>query len=154
MRDLKTCDIVLVSVNSPALLGIYQNNKLICEFKESGKSSDILPKIFNEVIKNYKIENIFYANGPGNFSAIKLTHIFLQTLNIVNGISLFCADSFTFSDDKFINAYGKIHFFKENGEIKSTRLKERLEAKFKLPKEINKSLFHQNCTPLYILPAV
>ncbi|RDU65579.1 hypothetical protein [Helicobacter sp. MIT 14-3879] len=147
-------NIVLISVDSPIKLGIYDNNYLTKSFELSGKIGDTLPRIFSEVLKEYEIENIFYANGPGNFSAIKLTHIFLQTLSIVKKINLFCADSFYFTNQRYINAYGKIHFFKKDNEILSTKLDEKIPNIFILPNKIDKNIFSAKCKPLYILPAI
>lgn len=170
------CDVVLISVNSPILLGIYEDSRLVESFALEGKTSEILPRLFGEILERRAIGRVFYANGPGNFSALKLTHIFLQTLQIAANIELFCADSFSFTRDSHINAYGKIHFFKENGEIKTTHLEESFEARFALPNVLNPVIFDaqdsedsqdsppqcapknaaiffsKNCLPLYVLP--
>ena len=103
---------------------------------------------------NRRISNIFYTNGPGNFSAIKLTHIFLQTLSIAKNIPLFCADAFHFSNGEFINAYSKVHFYKEGGEIRTKTLSTKQQNHFSLPRVLDMSIFRDKCEPLYILPAV
>ncbi len=180
------CDIVLISVNSPAIIGIYQekdcvdsidcsgisrfllqkvesinldsthkSSKILTYYaKKDGKTSDVLALMFDEILRYYTIERIFYANGPGNFSAIKLTHIFLQTLAFINDIELFCADSFYFTKDEFINAYGRIYFYKNKGKIKTTMLDNKKNAIFTLPNVLNASAFSKDCFPLYILPAL
>ncbi len=212
----KHIDLLLISVDSPILLGIYDNKKLIKSFSKEGKFSDSLPNLFGEVFAEYfggemnlsssanrapisssvpflslrgrqpeAIQkkspqdefalDIYYANGPGNFSAIKLTHIFLQTLQIslnalsthesntaksnhTNPIRLFCTDAFHFSDSEFINAYGKIHFYKADSaqgkEICTTTLESKRANSFSLPKTLDTSIFSDECAPLYILPAV
>ena len=208
-------DLLLISVDSPIMLGIYENKKLIKSLSKEGKFSDSLPNLFGAILaecfakeqftnssiadeflglcevcnddktnrlsrkrtealpkKSLRDEfDIYYANGPGNFSAIKLTHIFLQTLQIslnalyrresnatkstaTNKVRLFCTDAFHFSDSEFINAYGKIHFVKENGEIRTTTLESKRVNSFTLPKTLDTSIFSDKCTPLYILPAV
>ena len=229
MSKTKRIDLLLISVDSPVKLGVYEDKKLIKSFCKDGKFSDSLPQIFGEILAEYFENktrdsgdlgdflrgdssdflrnefNIYYANGPGNFSAIKLTHIFLQTLQIalnaldssknlsiaeqnnancdstnhdsVNHnatnqnsanqnttnhnatrenprIRLFCTDAFHFSDSEFINAYGKIHFMKVNGEIRTTTLESKRANSFTLPKTLNESIFSDKCAPLYILPAV
>ena len=148
------CDIVLISINSNVMVGIYENNNMFENHLECGKTSDVLPNVFNKIFKKYKIENIYYANGPGNFSAIKLTHVFLQTLKIIENFGLYCRDSFYFTQDRFINAYGRIYFFKEEELINTKKLDEKIETKFSLPRFINKNDFKEDCMPLYILPAV
>lgn len=152
--QLQECDIVLISISSPILLGVYVDNKLIKEYKMSGKTSDVLPKLFCEVMLSYRIDRVFYANGPGNFGAIKLTHIFLQTLCLTKNINLYCADSFYFTKDDFIEAYGKIHFFKEKDMIKTIKLEDKRNAVFELPCILDSTRFSDSCFPLYILPAV
>ena len=148
------CDVILVSVSSPILLGVYIDNKLLKKFKLYGKTSDVLFAMFYDVKREYSISRVFYANGPGNFSSLKLTHIFLQTLSIVENIELFCVDSFYFTKDNFIEAYGKIHFFKENDDIKTTKLEIKKSAVFELPDIVDSTKFSNYCFPLYILPAV
>ena len=213
LSKIKHIDLLLISVDSPIRLGIYENKKLIKSLSKEGKFSDSLPKLFGTILTEYFANkeqntnssiadeflglcevcnddktnrlsrkqtealpkkslrdefNIYYANGPGNFSAIKLTHIFLQTLQISlnalfrresstaqsNKIRLFCADAFHFSDSEFINAYGKIHFVKENGEIRTTTLESKRVNSFTLPQTLDTSIFSDKCAPLYILPAV
>lgn len=157
---LKRYNLLLISVDSPIMLGIYDNQTLTHSFIKEGKFSETLPFVFSNILRDIGDFDIYYANGPGNFSAIKLTHIFLQSLVIAqNGIkphkiNLFCADSFHFSPSKFINAYGKIHFFKQNGKICTTTLESKRQNAFILPKALDFSIFSTQCKPLYILPAV
>lgn len=148
------CDICLISIDKNIIIGIYINNKLIKTIKKNGRTSDVLSISFYNILKLYKIEKIYYANGPGNFSAIKLTHIFINTLSITLDINTYCIDSFYFTKDKYINAYGKIHFIKNNNEINTITLDKIYETNFYLPKRIYKKDFNINCTPLYILPAL
>ncbi|MGX2983379.1 hypothetical protein [Helicobacter sp. 23-1045] len=118
-------DLLLISVDSPVLLGIYRGKRLVRDVCKAGKFSDVLPELFGEILRGESNAHfdIYYANGPGNFSAIKLTHIFLQSLVIAlnatntRKIRLFCTDAFAFSDSEFINAYGKMHFYKDYGGI-------------------------------------
>ena len=162
-------DLLLISVDSPILLGIYEGQRLVQSYERAGKFSDTLPQLFSEILrkvrKNTPTPNIYYANGPGNFSAIKLTHIFLQTLSITQNIRLFCADAFHFSDSKFINAYGKVHFYKDSardsmadsakcGAIRTTALDSKHPNSFTLPQRLDLHIFSENCAPLYVLPAV
>ena len=181
MNPQKRYDLLLISVDSPILLGIYENAKLTRTFSKEGRFSDSLPNLFSEILREMRELNagfdIYYTNGPGNFSAIKLTHIFLQTLIIAqnamsanqtykkhknianhndntNQTRLFCTDAFAFSDSEFINAYGRIHFYKKDGEIHTTTLESKRVNSFSLPRILDSSIFSDKCEPLYILPAV
>lgn len=154
MQNPRFADVVLISINSPILCGIYENNTLIKSLEAQGKTSEALIEIFSEILSQYTLRRVFYAKGPGNFSAIKLSHIFLQTLKIARNIELFCADSFYFTNDDFIHAYGKIYFTKINDEIKTARLQNAQISHFSLPQRIQIEHFSQDCAPLYILSAV
>ena len=68
---LKKVDIVLVALSSPILVGIYEDKKLIDSITTDEKSSEVLPIIFKDLLDKYDIQNLFYANGPGSFMAIK-----------------------------------------------------------------------------------
>ena len=71
--------VVVVSISSPILIGIYKDDILIDTIQSEGKTSDILPSIFDELLKKYSITNIYYANGPGSYMAIKISYVFLKT---------------------------------------------------------------------------
>lgn len=66
------------------LLGIYGDKRLVRDFCKAGKFSDVLPELFGEILhwarESSAHFDIYYANGQGNFSAIKLTHIFCNRL--------------------------------------------------------------------------
>ena len=147
-------DICLISISKEVIIGIYENGKQIKAMKDTGKTSDILPSMLYKILNTYKIENIFYANGPGNFSAIKLTHIFLKTLSITLNTNVYCANSFYFTNDLYINAYGKIHFMKNGNDINTVVLEYVHDTIFDLPQRIDINKFQTDCTPLYILPAL
>ena len=74
----KIVDVVLVALSSPIQIGIYEDKKLIQTIKSEEKSSEVLPKIYDDILKKYKVKNLFYANGPGSFMAIKVAYIFLK----------------------------------------------------------------------------
>ena len=43
--------ILVIIVSKPILIGIYENGKLIKTIKKEGKTSDVLPIIFDELLK-------------------------------------------------------------------------------------------------------
>jgi len=145
-------DIVAVVVSKPLLLGVYENNKLIKTVKKEGKTSDVLPLIFDELLKSYNINSIIYTRGPGSFMAIKLAYVFFKTLQITKNINFLATEAFYFNKNKPIKAVGNSYFVKKEGII--TLEKEKVEGEFTLPESLNKNDFSEEVEPLYILKAV
>ena len=145
-------DLVAVTISNPALFGIYKNNILIEKIEKKGKTSDILPLIFDELLKKYNIKRIIYTKGPGSYMAIKLSFIFFKTMEIAKNIELFGADGFEFNKNAPIKAVGKSFFVKENGII--TIKKDLKEGEFFLPKNLKEINFTKDTSPLYILNPV
>jgi tRNA A37 threonylcarbamoyladenosine modification protein TsaB len=150
----KEVDIVLITLTSPIMIGIYENNKLIETIESSKKSSDVLPLLFRDIFKNYKVKKLFYANGPGSFMAIKVAYIFLKSLSILKNIPLFATDAFYFNENQPIKAIAKLYFVKVSQEIKTQKLEEAPEFKFKLPDVLDYSEFSTKTAPLYMIGAV
>lgn len=150
----KKVDIVLITLTSPIKIGIYEDKKLLETIESSGKSSDVLPTIFQDLMKKYTIEKLFYANGPGSFMAIKVAYIFLKSLSILKDIPLFATDAFYFNNNEPIKAIGKLHFVKVASEIKTQKLETVPEVNFTLPDVLDYNEFSKNTTPLYMIGAV
>jgi len=151
---LKKVDLLLITLTSPILIGVYEDKKLIQTIESEEKSSDILPLIFQDILKKYEIENLFYANGPGSFMAIKVAYIFLKSLSILKKIPLYARDAFYFNENQPIKAIGKLCFVKIATEIKTQKFETVPEVKFKLPDELDYNEFSTNATPLYKIGAV
>ena len=153
---VKSINVLVISIASPILVGIYDDDKLIEIIEEDGMTSDILPSIFDNLLKKYKIDNIFYVNGPGSFMAIKVAYIFLKTLTITNDINMYASHGFNFNENSPIKALGKKYFFKgKDDKIYIEFLKEDdIIKNFQLPKILNKKIFNEDCLPSYNLPAV
>ncbi len=147
--------ILVISVANPILVGIYKDNNLMKTISQDGKTSDVLPIIFNNILKEYSIKEIFYVNGPGSFMAIKVAYIFLKTLSIVNNIPLKASDGFNFNNNSPIKALGKKYFFKsKDGKININFLEDKELEDFKLPKILDIKIFSKDSLPNYNLPAV
>ncbi|MDX1809807.1 MAG: hypothetical protein R3331_09730 [Sulfurospirillaceae bacterium] len=144
----------MIALSSPLLIGIYQNDRLIEKYEEFGKTSDMLPILFSKILDNYDIKNIFFANGPGSFMAIKVAYIFLKTLSTSLNINIFAADGFCFNNNSPIKAMKKVYFIKEDKEIITSVIDDEIDNKLELPEVLKKDLFSTNCDPLYVLPAV
>jgi len=150
----KEVDIVCVTLSSPIIIGIYQDNVLIKNIVSHEKSSDIFPILFKDILSTYKVKKLFYANGPGSFMAIKVAYIFLKSLSILKNIPLFATDAFYFNNNTPIKAIGKLHFVKVASEIKTQKLEIAPEVVFTLPDVLDYKEFSTITTPLYMIGAV
>jgi tRNA A37 threonylcarbamoyladenosine modification protein TsaB len=144
----------VVALSSPLLVGIYEKNILKKSYEKSEQTSDALPLVFNEIIQNYEINNIYFANGPGSFMAIKVAYIFLRTISIALGVNIFASDGFAFNNNSPIRALKNVYFTKKDGKISTKISKKEFKQEFFLPQSLEKDNFSKDCEPLYILPAV
>ena len=151
---LKKVDVLLVALSSPIQIGIYEDSVLVDRIVSDKKSSDVLPTLFKEIFDSYKVEKLFYANGPGSFMAIKVAYIFLKSLSILKKIPLFATDAFYFNKNEAIKAIGKLCFVKIGSEITTQKLEIVPEAFFTLPDVLDYNEFTQTATPLYSIGAV
>ena len=150
----KSVDLLLIALSSPIQIGIYEDGKLIKSIKSEEKSSDVLPKIYEDLLKEYDVKKLFYANGPGSFMAIKIAYIFLKSLSILKDIPLYATDAFKFNNNEPIKAIGKLCFVKIASEIKTQKLETVPEASFMLPDVLDYNEFSNIATPLYGIGAV
>jgi tRNA A37 threonylcarbamoyladenosine modification protein TsaB len=145
-----------MTLSSPIQIGVYSDDILIETVQKDGKTSDVLPLMFANLLKKYKINNIVYLNGPGSYMAIKVAYIFLKTISIVNNISFQSSSAFNFNKNSPIKSLGKKYFIKDenSGEIIITNLENKKLVDFALPKKLNRDLFSDETLPNYHLPAV
>lgn len=148
--------VLVISIANPILIGIYEDDNLIETISKEGKTSDILPNIFDNILQKYKLKSIYYANGPGSYMAIKVAYVFLKTLSIVKELEFEATDAFNFNDNSPIKALGKKYFFKvQDDKIEIDFLNDNQEIKeFILPNKLNQSIFKNDTLPSYNLPAV
>jgi len=151
---LKKVDVLLITLSSPLKVGIYEDNKLIETIESEKKSSDILPLLFDDLLKRYQPQKLFYANGPGSFMAIKVAYVFLKSMSILKKIPLFATDAFYFNNNTPIKAVGKLYFVKISSEIETQKLDSVPESIFILPPVLDYSEFSSNTEPLYMIGAV
>jgi tRNA A37 threonylcarbamoyladenosine modification protein TsaB len=153
---MKNIKVLVISISNPILVGIYENNNLIETISQIGKTSDILPIIFQDILQRYNIKEMLYVNGPGSFMAIKVAYIFLKTLTITNNITLKAIDGFRFNNNSPIKALAKKYFFKrKDGTIYLDNLDNSIKIEnFKLPQNLKDSLGSNQTLPNYNLPAV
>lgn len=148
-------EILVITISNPLLIGVYEDKKLIKEHKLDGKTSDLLPSLFEELLKEYEIKRIIYVNSPGSFMAIKVAYIFLKTICITKDIEFSAIDGFEFNQNSPIKALGKKYFIKDENKIKVDFLeKDCIIHDFNLPMSIEKYNFNEETLPIYNLPAV
>ena len=86
----KSVDILFITLASPIQIGVYEDGTLIEKVQSYEKSSDVLPKIFDEISSKYDVKKLLYTNGPGSFMAIKITYIFLKSIpKFINSFLIF-----------------------------------------------------------------
>ncbi|KIM09114.1 MAG: hypothetical protein KU28_00270 [Sulfurovum sp. PC08-66] len=151
---MRSVDVVVVALSTPLLVGIYEEKQLIESIESSEQSSALLPKLFEELLQRYTIDSITYANGPGSFMAIKISYLFLATLEIVKGIQLFGAWAFAFNDASPIKAMGKLYFHPTPNGVVMAPLGSQQPKPFALPLSWESIAKRSDALPNYILPAV
>ena len=148
-------EVLVITISNPLLIGIYENKQLIKEHKLDGKTSDLLPSLFDQLLKDYNIKKITYVNSPGSFMSIKVAYIFLKTISITKNIELNACEGFEFNQNSPIKALGKKYFIKDENKIKVDFLeKDCIIHDFNLPIYIEKYNFNEETLPIYNLPAV
>lgn len=148
-------DVLVISIANPILIGLYKNNKLIKVYEKEGQSSDIIPLIFEEILKEQTPKRIFYVNAPGSYMAIKVAYVFLKTLAITKKLELLATNGFHFNQNSPIKALGKKYFMLENGEIIVDFIEQdRVLEPFCLPPILDETIFSNENLPEYNLPAV
>lgn len=150
---LKKVDVVIVCVANPLLIGVYFENKLIESIIQDGKISDILIGIYKDIKSRYEVKSITYTNSPGSFLSIKLTYLFLKTIELLQKISIKSVDGFYFNENNPIKGVFSKQFIKKNGKIRAITQKGNFIYKdFKLPTHIDIEKFSKNVEPIYIIP--
>jgi len=147
-------EVLIVSIASPLLIGVYEDGVLIETVESNQKTSEILLKILVELYEKYHYRRIVYSSGPGSYMAIKLTYITLRSLEILKGIPFDACEAFELNGNTPIKAMGKLYFIKEKETIITKKFDEVLEQRFSLPSMLSEVTLLDNNRPLYILPAV
>jgi len=147
-------EVLVIPMANPLLIGIYRNGEKVDELKgeKGGYTSDQLPRLMEKILETYRVTGLYYLRGPGSYLSIKLTYLFLKTLQIVYNIPFKGAEGFPFSENGVIKGVGGAHFVKKEGIISLVRGVE--PGGFKLPEKLDYSLFSEETAPLYFLKAV
>ncbi len=152
-------EVLVISISKPLLVGIYENKKLIKTYKDEGKTSDVLPVIFEKILKGYNLSRISYVNTPGSYMAIKVGYVFLKTLSITKNIELRACSGFEFNQNSPIKALGKKYFINDSNEKEHNVKVDFLDNNtkihdFELPNVLESINFSKETLPIYNLPAV
>ncbi|MUU34637.1 tRNA threonylcarbamoyladenosine biosynthesis protein TsaB [Helicobacter pylori] len=154
-------DLALISLGEGVLLGAYQNNFLCASYTSKSKTSEALVEVFSQLFKDFKnptlpaIKGVYYAKGPGSFTSLKLTHVFLHTLALIHNFELYSTTGFDFNDNTPILAYANKYFVSKERESLTDFKDLKIAPKdFKLPSFLERDKFAQLNTPFYILPPI
>ncbi len=152
---------MLISLGERVLLGVYQNNFLCTSYTSKSKTSEALVEVFSQLFKDFKnptlpaIKGVYYAKGPGSFTSLKLTHVFLHTLALIHDFKLYSTTGFDFNDNTPILAYANKYFVSKERERLSDFKDLKIAPKdFMLPPFLEKDKFTQLNTPFYILSPI
>ncbi len=152
---------MLISLGEGVLLGVYQNNFLCTSYTSKSKTSEALVEVFLQLFKDFKnptlpvIKGVYYAKGPGSFTSLKLTHVFLHTLASIHDFELYSTTGFDFNDNTPILAYANKYFVSKERESLTDFKDLKIAPKdFMLPPFLEKDKFTQLNKPFYILPPI
>jgi len=146
--------LLIISISSPFLLGLYRDDLLIKTFSSGKKTSEILLPLLTEILRDYDISQIIYTRGPGSYMAIKLTYIMLKTIEILKGIKCVGCSGFSLNGGEPIKAIGNLYFIKEKETIMTKKFEQPVNVVFTLPQSIHDLEIDEESTPEYSLPAV
>ena len=146
--------LLIVSIASPLLVGVYEESRLIKTFSSEKKTSEILLPLIKDILDSYDISEIIYTRGPGSYMAIKLTYIMLKTIEIIKNIPCRGCSAFALNGGQPIKAIGNLYFIKEKETIMTKKFEQPVNASFALPQSIHDLAIDEESTPEYMLPAV
>jgi hypothetical protein len=150
----KRYELLIISIASPLILGVYEDDMLIQTISSDKKTSEVLLPLVKECLDRYDISTIIYTRGPGSYMAIKLTYIILKTIEIMQGIKCVGCSGFSLNGGEPIKAVGNLYFIKEKETIITKKYEQPVNVKFTLPQSIQDLELDEESTPDYILPAV
>ncbi len=147
-------DVLIVSISSPFLIGLYFDGNLVQEWSSDEKISDALLPLLLPILDIYDINSIIYTSGPGSHMATKLTFVTLKTIEIAMGIPCVGCSGFDCNNNRPIKAMGNLYFVKEKETIITKKFDQVPNVFFALPKKLQDITLDFDAMPLHILPAV
>ncbi len=146
--------LLLVSIASPLIAGVYKDGILLEVHELEGKASTDLPLLLRRLMERFRFEEFIYVNTPGSFMAIKIAYVTLKTLSIIKKIPLKALDGFQLNGNKPIKAIGKLYFIKEDGKIATKKFQDHMQQRFTLPERLDTLTTSDDNAPEYEIPAV
>ena len=146
--------LLIISIASPLLVGVYRKGLLIEAFDSEKKTSEVLLPIVTDLLERYRVGRIIYTRSPGSYMATKLTYIMLKTIEIVRDIPCYGCSGFSLNGGAPIKAIGNLYFIKEKETIITKKYEQPPLTTFRLPQCIHDLVLDEESTPEYLLPAV
>ncbi len=146
--------LLILSLSSPLLLGVYRDTTLIEKIESEKKTSEVLLSLIIRVMDRYPLSRIIYTRGPGSYMAIKLTYIILKTIEIIKKIPFEGCSAFALNGNKPVKAMGNLYFVKEKETIITQKFDQTIPQEFSLPSSLATLEIDEASTPNYVLPAV
>jgi len=153
-KVLRQHDLLIISISSPFLIGLYCDKQLVQEWSSDEKISDGLLPLLTLILDTYDINSIIYTSGPGSHMATKLTFVTLKTIEIAKGIPCVGCSGFDCNDNRPIKAMGNLYFVKEKETIITKKFDQVPNTSFALPQNLQDIKLDFDAMPLHILPAV
>ncbi|MGM0622785.1 MAG: hypothetical protein ACQESH_02075 [Campylobacterota bacterium] len=146
--------LLVISIASPLLVGVYKDDILIESFSIAGKVSKEFPLILQELLARYAFGAFVYVNSPGSFMAIKVLYVTLKSVSLLKSIPLYAVDGFAFNQNRPIKAIGKLYFIKEDGTIATKKYDKAVLQEYTLPQNLKDLEQSSENIPKYEIPAV
>ncbi|MBZ7994460.1 tRNA threonylcarbamoyladenosine biosynthesis protein TsaB [Campylobacter canadensis] len=138
----------------PAKIGIYDKDlKLVKSYELNNYVSVELSLVVDEILKEFKIDELIYANGPGSFMSLKIAYVFFSTLSLVLNIPLKATSAFAFSEQKLIKANNNFCFALDEDEKIILKAVSDYKCDLQLPVKLQINYESDNL-PNYFIPAV
>ena len=150
----KSYELLIISISSPLMIGVYENGDLIESIHSEKKTSQVLLPLLKDCLDKYDISTMIYTRGPGSYMAIKLTYIMLKTIEITRGIKCVGCSGFALNGGEPIKAIGNLYFIKEKETIITKKFEQPVNVKFTLPQSIHDLELDEESAPDYQIPAV
>ena len=148
---MKQVDLLVIALNSPLLIGVYEDDKLIETLSYDEHASDALITALSHLSKNYNFSKIIYANTPGSFMGLKVAYVTLKSYCVAKDCKLYGVSGFELNEGGAIRANKSFCFVLENGEVV---LRKTDPTSFSLPQSLQNLNLSSTSEPIDHIDAV